>query len=80
MQIRYFFIFSIIILGKLANLLGDSSSEELIFQSLEISQAISEQSPNMIKSFEQDKLYLKENRVCPTDQVIFLTEMKMPDG
>jgi len=72
MQLRYFFIFSIIILGKLANVLGNSSEEELIFQSLGISQAISEQSPNIIKSLEQDKLYLKENRVCSIDQGMLL--------
>jgi hypothetical protein len=56
----------------LANVFGNSSEEDLIFQSIEISQAILKQSPNMIQSLEQDKLYLKEDRVCSMDNGTFL--------
>lgn len=72
MRLKHFLLFACIILVRFSNVSANSVDEERIFQVLEMSYAISEKSPEIIKDQDPDKFYLKNSRISPTEQGAYL--------
>ena len=68
MKLQRFLMLLVIMSASYSQVFADSNEDELVFQSIENSYAISERSPEMIKYWKEDKFYLKKNRVSPVDK------------
>jgi hypothetical protein len=60
------------ILVRGSNVFANSAADDLIFQSLEMSQIVSDRSPGIIESKKTDRMYLKKDRISPVDQGAYL--------